>query len=672
MNGAHIAHNARNASTRCLVLLALAVVLAIAPFDASVHAQEDTPPPPGNLQLLNLMAWPGHQQVTLTWDEASDAEKARITKYQIQQGTSHSAMMASAWKDIAGSDSSTMAHVVTGLGKGTFYYFSVRATGPGGAGLASPPVSATTLLPGVTNLAITSSPKSGDTYRAGEQVEVTVTFIEAVTVTGVPFLQLNIGDIVQHADYASGSGTKELVFAHTVEARDKDADGVSIPKNPIILASSDPDVTTDVDIRTTAGGLATNPNHAGLVNQSSHKVDGSTAPPTAASGAGPTITGMSIASSPTKDGTYSANEKIVVEVSWSARVRGFGDPEPTLNLTIGSSTSNVTVQADFVRHVVDTTTFSYKVKSGDVDTDGVSIPSNPINLSSHHYIRGDDNKNAVLTYTGLADQSSHKVNGAADTAGPTITGLYMFSDGGPYKTGDVIAVGVSFSETIVVTGTPTLKVTIGDADTTFSYAKKSHITGAAVFEYTVLSTDADTDGVSVPENSVTVPMGASITDAAGNDAVVTHAALPAQEDHTVPGADTTAPTITGLSMFSKLTGKSEDELFYEAGNTIAVRVAFSERIVVTGTPTLDVEIGANTRTFSYVAYVGVRDAATFEYTVQAGDSDQDGVSIGADAVKLPAGASIKDEAGNNAVLTHNAVSAQPGHKVGEPPPVGGL
>ena len=62
---------------------------------------------PGNPHLLNLMAWPDHQQVTLTWDAAPDDEKARITKYQVQQGTSHSAMMASEWKDIAGSNSGT-------------------------------------------------------------------------------------------------------------------------------------------------------------------------------------------------------------------------------------------------------------------------------------------------------------------------------------------------------------------------------------------------------------------------------------------------------------------------------------------------------------------------------------------------------------------------------------
>ena len=147
------------------------------------------PGAPGNLHLVDLKTEAGHQKVTLTWDAASDEEKAKITGYEVQQGTSVSAMTASAWSAISGSGSSTTTHTVTGLTNGTTYYFSIRATGPGGAGLASPWVSAAP-FPEVTKLAVTSNPKSGDTYGPDEKIEVTVTFSEAMTVTGVPFLRL--------------------------------------------------------------------------------------------------------------------------------------------------------------------------------------------------------------------------------------------------------------------------------------------------------------------------------------------------------------------------------------------------------------------------------------------------------------------------------------------------
>ncbi len=374
----------------------------------------------------------------------------------------------------------------------------------------------------VTNVAITSSPASGDTYGAGEKIQVTATFSEAVTVSFlpgnlVPFLRMTVGSSVRQADYKSGSGSTAIVFEYTVVARDYDADGVSFPQNPIIKPLS------TVTIRS-ADGTDANPNYAAVPHQASHKVDGS---PTqaATAGAGPNVTGISITSSPASSDTYSMNEKIVIEVSWSAYVIGFSDPEPTLDLTIGSST----VQADFIRNVADKTTFNYTVMSGDVDTNGVSIPADPIKLSNSSDIRGLDNKNAVLTYAGLTDQAGHKVDGSSDTAGPTITDIRIWSGGGPYKVGDVIAVRVGFSERIFVVGTPTLNVVFGTGDNastrTFTYAAKSHITTAAIFEYKVIEGDSNTDNISIAENSLIVPDGASIKDKAGNNAVTTHDAL---------------------------------------------------------------------------------------------------------------------------------------------------
>ena len=396
---------------------------------------------------------------------------------------------------------------------------------PGGAQAADgSPTPAT-----VTKVDITSSPASGDTYGAGETIQVTATFSEAVTVTVAgdlaPFLRMTVGSVIRHADYASGSGSSAIAFEYTVIARDKDTDGVSLPQNPIIKL-------TAAAIKSTADGTHANPNYPAVSDQASHKVDGS-AIPAASPGIGPNVMAMRIASSPASGDTYSMNEKIVIEVSWSAGVYGFYSPEPTLDLTIGSST----VQADFVRHVADKTTFSHRVGSGDMDANGVGIPADPINLSDSSAIRGlDGDKDAALTYAGLTDQAGHKVNGSSDTVGPTITDVRIWSGGGPYDVGDVIAVRVGFSERIFVVGAPTFDVVIGENTRTFTYAPKSHITGAAVFEYTVQAGDSDADGISISANSLSVPSGASIKDKAGNNAVLAHTSLPAQPDHAVSTA----------------------------------------------------------------------------------------------------------------------------------------
>ena len=52
----------------------------------------------------------------------------------------------------------------------------------------------------------------------------------------------------------------------------------------------------------------------------------------------------------------------------------------------------------------------------------------------------------------------------------------------------------------------------------------------------------------------------------------------------------------------------------------------------------------------------------FDYTVQAGDSDSDGVSISADSLTLVSG-TLRDADGNDAVLTHDALADDPRHRV---------
>ena len=53
-------------------------------------------------------------------------------------------------------------------------------------------------------------------------------------------------------------------------------------------------------------------------------------------------------------------------------------------------------------------------------------------------------------------------------------------------------------------------------------------------------------------------------------------------------------------------------------------------------------------------------ALVFGYTVAAGESDTDGVGVEADSLS---GGTIRDGAGHNAVLGHEAVTPQAGHKV---------
>ena len=132
--------------------------------------------------------------------------------------------------------------------------------------------------PTIDDVAVTSAPAATDTYGAGETIEVSVTFSEAVTATTGTDFVLSVGG-AKRAPLLRGSGTATLVFGYTVLAADADDNGIWIgdqdrtlvgnrngdPQNGTITSE-----TTDVEADLT---------HAALGQQSGHKVDGSLSGP---------------------------------------------------------------------------------------------------------------------------------------------------------------------------------------------------------------------------------------------------------------------------------------------------------------------------------------------------------------------------------------------------------
>ncbi len=125
-------------------------------------------------------------------------------------------------------------------------------------------------------------------------------------------------------------------------------------------------------------------------------------------------------------------------------------------------------------------------------------------------------------------------------------------------------------------------------------------------------------------------------------------------------SDTTAPTIDSLAVSSS---PSTGDV-YGSGEAIEVTVTFDENVAVTGTPQLTLTVGAEDRVAECVAHSSIATKLVCSYTVAAGDADTDGISIGANQLALNGG-TVKDRAvtPNDAVLTHDAVSAQASHKV---------
>ena len=366
----------------------------------------------------------------------------------------------------------------------------------------------------------------------------------------------------------------------------------------------------------------------------------------------PTIGSIAFTSSAGSDNTYMTSDVVSLTVIFSEPVTVVGTPVlPLAGLTSknatyasGSGTSSLV--------------FSYTVASGDTDSDGLAITANTLAQSGGSTIRDASNNNATLTHAAITAQSAHTV----DTTGPTAPTIDATADD-TYGEGEVVEISATFNEPMAVTGTPTLEVQVTvSGTTTYRNAQYSYASGNSVyFNYTVVCGDTSSD-LTNRANPISLS-GGTITDVGGNTATITASsgALASNAavviDTTGCAADSTAPTVSSLS-FSSSSGSDNT---YKIGDTISVTVDFSETVNVTGIPVVPLA-GLSSKNASYASGSGTT-SLVFSYTVDSGDADTDGLAITANTLAQSGGSTIKDAAGNNATLTHAAVSTQSSHKV---------
>ena len=104
---------------------------------------------------------------------------------------------------------------------------------------------AQTTTPDVSTVAVTSDPGTDDTYALGDTIEVGLTFDAAVTVTGTPYLLIDVGGTNQRASYHSGSGATQLLFRYPVLAGEDDDDGIAVVANSLTLNGGSIGATAD-------------------------------------------------------------------------------------------------------------------------------------------------------------------------------------------------------------------------------------------------------------------------------------------------------------------------------------------------------------------------------------------------------------------------------------------
>lgn len=232
-----------------------------------------------------------------------------------------------------------------------------------------------------------------------------------------------------------------------------------------------------------------------------------------------------------------------------------------------------------------------------------------------------------------------------DTTGASVSSVSVPANA-TYGVGQPLEFTVNFDETVTVdttTGTPTLTLSLDSGGLTQAEYVSGSGTSSLVFRYTVRAGDVDANGVSVA--GALDANGGRILDAAGNDAALTLNGLGSTSGVLV---DAIVPTVTGLTSVAP-------NGTYAGGDTIDIRVTFSEAVALTGTPRLQLETGATDRFAEYVSGSGTAEIV-FRYVVQPGDTTADLDAVGSAALDLNGGR-IQDVSGNDAARTLPAPGA---------------
>ena len=122
------------------------------------------------------------------------------------------------------------------------------------------------------------------------------------------------------------------------------------------------------------------------------------------------VDSVALASAPTSGTTYGNGERIEVLVTFDEPVTAdITDGTPSIGLTVGAAAQTAGyTRGSGSRRLV----FAYDVQASDTDTDGVSVPANSL-MRNGGRIVDSDGALVALAHVALADDASHKVNGAA-------------------------------------------------------------------------------------------------------------------------------------------------------------------------------------------------------------------------------------------------------------------
>ena len=308
-----------------------------------------------------------------------------------------------------------------------------------------------------------------------------------------------------------------------------------------------------------------------------------------------------------------------------------------------------------------------------VSATALVLPAGASSVRAEIVIVDDADAEAAETIEVVATHDGREIGRASveivddDNAAPAVSSLAVVSAPGgadigladSYVVAETVRVAVTFDRAVTVdssAGLPSLGLDVNGRTETASF-EKGEGSASMVFRWTVVpgpggvttladNPDNDTDGIAVAADALQANDAAIGDPDTGTPADLSHPALPDQAAHKVLRAPIQPLPADALAMRSTPAAGA----VYGAGEEIRVALTFTGPVLVEGTPLLALDLGGTARQVAYSAGSGTR-TLEFAYTVQAGDLDEDGLSVADGAAPTLDDATVTDSRGGPTVLT---------------------
>ncbi|MCX7262294.1 MAG: Ig-like domain-containing protein, partial [Burkholderiales bacterium] len=437
----------------------------------------------------------------------------------------------------------TAGSTATGIVSTALAAYSDAAGNAGNVG-SSASIAIDTVAPSLTTMNISgASGILSNTLNAGDVVEVTATFNEAVVINATgnkPQVQLNIGGTLVYAAYASGSGTTDLLFNYTILAGQNDVDGISYSANALGLNSG-----TLLDAAGNAA-IITADLRADNLN---YKVDTSAPTVTITSDKSTLLAGQTAAI------TFTFNEDPGASFAWNGTAGDLSLVNGTLSSVLGAGLTR-------------TATFT--------PTSGLSGSNASMTVTNNSYNDYAGNLGSGGLYTFTLNTSSPSISSVAFANSVNRNNNFLGLTSTQYFT-------VNFSESVsldLTFGSPTLDIVIGT--TMFQAIYDSKPAGNQLkFKSIIQAGQNDSNCISLPSNGLQLN-GSTIINAAGNSATLTYSGL---ADNISYKVDTIAPTLAFTGTSESVIKANETRTIYFVFSEIANSFDASDVSVDTGTLT---------------------------------------------------------------------------------------